>query len=65
MSRSQVPGSVWAFEQELVLGPLTTPIRAVAVRLRNGDVWLHAPVAPTEEFFAQVEELGRVRYIGR
>lgn len=35
-----------------------------AVRLEEGGLWIHAPVAPTEECIRLVEELGEeVRYI--
>ncbi|CAN0273126.1 unnamed protein product, partial [Ectocarpus sp. 13 AM-2016] len=39
-------------------------IRMTAVRLEGGGLWVHAPVAPTEECVKLVKELGEeVRYI--
>ena len=53
-----VPGSVWALEQNLAIGPLETPLRCVVVKLNTGTLWVHAPLAPTEEFFDLIESLG-------
>ena len=50
--------TIWAIEQNLELGPLQTPIRCVVVRLKNGSLWVHAPLAPTQEFFELVESCG-------
>ena len=47
--------NVWALEQNLSLGPLETPLRCVVVRLKDGTLWVHNPLAPTQEFFALVE----------
>jgi len=50
--------NIWAMEQNLELGPLQTPLRCTVVRLRDGTLWIHAPLAPTEEFFELVESCG-------
>lgn len=50
-----VPGQVYALEQNLEVGPLETPLRCVVVKLRDGALWVHAPLAPTMEFFELVE----------
>jgi len=47
--------NIFALEQNLALGPLETPLRCVVVRLDDGTLWVHAPLAPTEEFFELVE----------
>lgn len=46
---------MWALEQSLELGPLESPLRCVVIRLNDGSLWVHAPLAPTEEFFELVE----------
>ena len=51
----QLGENIWAVEQNLELGPLQTPIRCVVIRLKDGSLWVHAPLAPTEEFFELVE----------
>lgn len=52
---TQLSESMWALEQSLILGPLETPLRCVVVRLADNTLWVHAPLAPTEEFFDMVE----------
>ena len=54
--RRQVSENVWMLEQNLELGPLETPLRCVVIRLQEtGELWVHAPLAPTQEFFELVE----------
>jgi len=50
--------TIWAMEQNLELGPLQTPLRCVVIRLKNNSLWVHSPIAPTEEFFELVESCG-------
>jgi len=52
-----VDTNIWALEQNLSLGPLETPIRCVVIKLKDGTLWVHAPLAPTIEFFELVESL--------
>jgi len=61
--REIVPGEVYALEQNLALGPLETPLRCVVVKLKDGTCWVHAPVAPTREFFELAESLGKVAHV--
>lgn len=56
--KTVVPDQVWALEQNLAIGPLETPLRCVVIRLEDGSLWVHAPLAPTAEFFALVESIG-------
>ena len=58
-----MPGEVYALEQNLALGPLETPLRCVVVKLKDGTCWVHAPVAPTREFFELAEEIGKVAHV--
>lgn len=50
--------NIWALEQNLELGPLQTPLRCTVIRLHDGTLWVHAPLAPTDEFFELVESCG-------
>ena len=50
--------TIWALEQNLELGPLQTPVRCTVVRLNDGTLWVHSPLAPTQEFFDLVESCG-------
>ena len=49
--KKQITANVYILEQSLVLGPLETPIRCVVIRLKDGNLWVHNPLAPTKEFF--------------
>ena len=59
----QIGPNLWVLEQLLELGPLQTPIRCTVIKLSTGKLWIHAPLAPTEEFFHLVESLGVVGHI--
>ena len=61
--KRQIDSNVWTFEQSLVLGPLETPLRSVVVKLADGKLWVHAPLAPTEEYFELVESCGPVGHV--
>ena len=57
--KRQLGPNVWSLEQNLQLGPLQTPLRCVVVQLEgNGGLWVHAPLAPTTEFFELLESCG-------
>jgi hypothetical protein len=58
-----VPGEVYALEQNLALGPLETPLRCVVIKLKDGTTWVHAPLAPTNEFFELAESVGPVKHV--
>ncbi|BDA42088.1 hypothetical protein COCOBI_02-8900 [Coccomyxa sp. Obi] len=53
-------GSMWMFEQEQALGfsNVTTNVRMTIIKLRSGGLWVHAPIAPTQECIRLVKELG-------
>ena len=62
--RELVPGFVWSLEQEQALDVLAMNIRTTVVRLeRTGGLVVFAPQAPTAEFFALLDELGRVEHV--
>ncbi len=46
-------------------GPLKLPFptRMVIVRLADGGLWVHSPIAPDEALFAAVDALGPVRHL--
>ncbi|GAQ89897.1 hypothetical protein KFL_005740080 [Klebsormidium nitens] len=60
------PGSIWFFEQEQGLAGtnVTTNVRMTVIKLKSGGLWVHAPIAPTEECVRLIKELGEpVKYI--
>lgn len=57
--KRQLGPNIWSLEQNLQLGPLQTPLRCVVIQLDEGNgLWVHAPLAPTPEFFDLVESCG-------
>lgn len=61
-----VPGQVWIFEQTqaLELFNVYTPVRMTVIKLNSGGLWVHAPVAPTDECVRLIRELDApVEYI--
>lgn len=58
--RSEVePGKIWCFEQEQALAGINvvTTIRMTVVKLCDGDLLVYAPIAPTRECIALLDEL--------
>mmetsp|Transcript_69693 Transcript_69693/g.154215 ORF Transcript_69693/g.154215 Transcript_69693/m.154215 type:complete len:482 (-) Transcript_69693:45-1490(-) len=56
--RTQVGDGIWTFEQEQSLANIKVNVRMTAIRLESGGLWIHNPVAPTEECVALLAELG-------
>lgn len=62
--RTQVGDGIWTFEQEQSLANIAVNVRMTAIRLECGGLWIHNPIAPTEECERLVSELGLpVKYI--
>jgi len=57
-SNETTTNNIWSLEQNLELGPLQTPLRCTVIKLKDGKLWVHAPLAPTQEFFDLVESCG-------
>lgn len=59
-------GRIWTFEQEQALGfsSVATNTRMTVIKLKSGGLWVHAPIAPTEECIQLLRELDApVEYI--
>jgi hypothetical protein len=65
--REIVPGEIWVLEQLQGVFYVVTPIRMTVVRLEAGGLLVYAPIAPTRECIALMNELvneyGNVKYI--
>ena len=62
--RYELGDGLWAFEQLLVFANVSATVRMNVVRLRDGGLWVSAPVYPTGELKQLLAELGGdVRYI--
>jgi len=57
-------GEIWAVEGDLKLGPgFYFPVRCTVVRLSDGGLLLHSPVAFSQEAVTAIRELGEVRFL--
>eukprot|EP00929_Paragymnodinium_shiwhaense_P113418 TRINITY_DN81712_c0_g1_i1.p1 TRINITY_DN81712_c0_g1~~TRINITY_DN81712_c0_g1_i1.p1 ORF type:complete len:486 (+),score=120.63 TRINITY_DN81712_c0_g1_i1:65-1522(+) len=62
--RKQIGDGMWTFEQEQSLVNIAVNVRMTVIRLSDGSLWVHNPIAPTEECMALFAELGgEVKYI--
>jgi len=59
----QVDPNIFLFEQEHGFANVSVNIRMTVVRLSDGGLWVHAPVAPTDQCVDMVKSLGEVKYI--
>jgi len=54
-------GKMWFFEQKQGIGlglNVSVNVRMTVIKLKTGGLWVHAPVAPTKECIALLDELG-------
>eukprot|EP00878_Enallax_costatus_P007051 GHUV01007390.1.p1 GENE.GHUV01007390.1~~GHUV01007390.1.p1 ORF type:complete len:359 (+),score=32.26 GHUV01007390.1:261-1337(+) len=60
-----VRGQVWTFEQtQAFFFDVFTPVRMTVIKLKSGGLWVHAPVAPTQECLNLLKDLDApVEYI--
>ncbi len=58
-----VTDGVWVTQRRLRFLGIEVGTRMTVVRLSDGTLWLHSPVAPDDELCAQIESLGRVAHI--
>lgn len=58
-----VPDRLWHAQQPLRFGPITITTRMTVVRLQDGTLWVHSPIAPTAKLVQQLSAIGRVRYV--
>eukprot|EP00775_Hariotina_reticulata_P008698 gene8698-8879_t len=63
--REVVKGQIWTFEQtQAFFFDVFTPVRMTVIKLKSGGLWVHAPVAPTQECLNLLRELDApVEYI--
>jgi hypothetical protein len=55
-----IPNSMWFFEQKQGIGlglNVSVNVRMTVIKLESGGLWVHAPVAPTKECIALLNEL--------
>eukprot|EP00291_Cryptomonas_curvata_P013787 CAMPEP_0172204936 /NCGR_PEP_ID=MMETSP1050-20130122/32291_1 /TAXON_ID=233186 /ORGANISM="Cryptomonas curvata, Strain CCAP979/52" /LENGTH=195 /DNA_ID=CAMNT_0012883667 /DNA_START=302 /DNA_END=886 /DNA_ORIENTATION=- len=54
---------IWMFEQPIGFLNITVNIRMTVIKLRDGSLLVHDPIAPTGECLRQLRALGDVRHI--
>mmetsp|Transcript_6062 Transcript_6062/g.15443 ORF Transcript_6062/g.15443 Transcript_6062/m.15443 type:complete len:481 (-) Transcript_6062:1120-2562(-) len=54
---------MWSFEQPIGFLNITVNIRMTVVRLKDGSLFVHNPIAPTGECVERLRELGEVKHI--
>ncbi|KAJ1472407.1 hypothetical protein T484DRAFT_1914714 [Baffinella frigidus] len=60
---TRISNDIYSFEQEHGFANVSVSIRMTVVRLADGGLWVHAPIAPTAECVKMVESLGVVKYV--
>lgn len=63
MLQELCPGRVWTAQQPLRFGPITIRTRMTVIRLDDGGLWVHSPIAPTPALVACLDALGPVRHV--
>lgn len=58
-----VPDRVWHAQQLLRFGPVELATRMTVIRLSDGGLWVHSPVAPTDPLVAELRRLGDVHHV--
>ena len=61
--RTQVNEDIFLLEQAQTFVNVSVNIRSTVIRLKNGELFVHAPVAPTAECVSLLKELGKVAYV--
>ena len=60
---TRVSDEIVCFEQEHGFANVSVNIRMTVIRLKDNSLWVHAPIAPTEQCIAMVRSLGEVKHI--
>jgi hypothetical protein len=62
-----VPDTIWTHDQIQGVVNVNVPVRQTVIRLKDGGLWVHNPVAPTPQLLAMMKSLeknhGPVRHI--
>ena len=57
------PDRLWHAQHPLRLGPLRIETRMTVVRMQDGGLWVHSPIAPTPSLVHAIRECGDVRHV--
>lgn len=64
----QIAENVWIADGEKIdmsFGPIKAPFptRMTVIKLKNGDLWIHSPINPTEKLIKQLNSIGKVTHL--
>ena len=64
----EVDQNIWIADGDLIqmdLKVLKLPFqtRMTVIKLNDGKLWIHSPIAPNEELFTELDALGKVAYL--
>ena len=64
----EVDQNIWIVDGDLIQMDmkgfkLPFQTRMTVVKLKDGKLWIHSPIAPNEELFTELDALGRVAYL--
>ncbi|KAK7439382.1 hypothetical protein VKT23_017605 [Stygiomarasmius scandens] len=59
----EITSNVWTFSAPFKVGILPFGIRSTAIKLSNGDVWVHASTPLSQETKESIDKLGPVKWI--
>ena len=64
----EVDQNIWIVDGDLIqmdmkVFKLPFQTRMTVVKLKDGKLWIHSPIAPNEDLFTELDALGRVAYL--
>lgn len=64
----EVDQNIWIVDGDLIqmdmkIFKLPFQTRMTVIKLNDGKLWIHSPIAPNEELFTELDALGRVAYL--
>ena len=64
----EVDQNIWIADGDLIqmdfkVFKLPFQTRMTVIKLNDGKLWIHSPIAPNEELFTELDALGRVAYL--
>ena len=64
----EVDQNIWIVDGDLIqmdmkIFKLPFQTRMTVIKLNDGKLWIHSPIAPNEKLFTELDALGRVAYL--
>ena len=58
-----VPNTIWTLDQIQGIINVLVPVRSTVIKLKEGGLWVHNPIAPTEECINYMRNFGSINII--